>query len=251
MQAISTLHGDSHDALYIRVRDKLQEAIQQGKFKEGEKLPTEKELCNLFNVSRITVRSALKQLEQSGNITAVHGKGYFVKSTAITDDLHQITSFGETLRRKGYSGYTKVLRFSRFPETHEYDLLLHDPRSGDPCELLLLGYSENTPVVLYRSIIRCAIGMRMEEAARELEKRGEAFSSSDLYKLIGVQPARITQRISAMNADEVVSENLDIPVDSAVLVLDSLVYVENQTLLEFKRGIYRGDKYSFNLQREV
>lgn len=66
-----------------------------------------------------------------------------------------------------------------------------------------------------------------------------------------MQPARITQRISAMNTDEVVSENLDIPVDSAVLVLDSLVYDENQTLPEFKRGIYRGDKYSFNLQREV
>lgn len=239
------------EPLYARVHGALQSSIRRGEFREGEKLPSEKELCGRFSVSRITVRQALKHLETLGMVYPVHGKGYYVKKVAINGDLNKISTFGETLRQKGYSGHTRIVGFSETAEQHDYDMLLNDPQYGDPCELTLVGYSENIPVVRYRSILRKSIGLKMLEQARRMEAEGLAFSTFDLYAEADVKPGRVMQRVSAINADEELASQLQVQEGTAILVLESLIFDGEGALTEFKRGCYRSDKYSFNIHREV
>jgi GntR family transcriptional repressor for pyruvate dehydrogenase complex len=60
------------------VRKQLQDAVEQGKFKPGDRLPSERELSDVFGVSRVSVRDAVRSLEALGMIEVRQGSGSFV-----------------------------------------------------------------------------------------------------------------------------------------------------------------------------
>lgn len=64
--------------LYKQMSRILENEITKGKIKQGEKLPSEAELCTKYNVSRITVRAAMEDLVEAGLIVKIQGKGAFV-----------------------------------------------------------------------------------------------------------------------------------------------------------------------------
>lgn len=66
--------------LYIQIYNQLHKSILSGAFKVGDKLPTERELCEQFGVSRAPVRQALSALELNGFIYSRQGEGVYVKS---------------------------------------------------------------------------------------------------------------------------------------------------------------------------
>jgi GntR family transcriptional repressor for pyruvate dehydrogenase complex len=67
-----------YSRLYEQVANKLQEMILQSNMKPGEKVHPEVELTKLFNVSRTTIREAIKLLKERGLVDISHGKGVFV-----------------------------------------------------------------------------------------------------------------------------------------------------------------------------
>ena len=64
--------------LYYQLMDIIIEMIERENLKENDKLPSERELCKEYNVSRSTVRQAIQELEKEGYIYRMHGKGTFV-----------------------------------------------------------------------------------------------------------------------------------------------------------------------------
>ncbi len=77
----------------------LREAIYTERFKPGDKLPTERELANIFNASRAAVRSAVLNLEQSGllQIRKGSGGGFFVREPGfepVRDSLNELIRLG-------------------------------------------------------------------------------------------------------------------------------------------------------------
>lgn len=81
------------------VADELKKQIASGEYKEGDQLPPEPELCQMFGVSRITVREALKKLNMMGLVDIRQGKGTFVRPIDLSlfmRPLFQRTRFEET-----------------------------------------------------------------------------------------------------------------------------------------------------------
>jgi GntR family transcriptional regulator, transcriptional repressor for pyruvate dehydrogenase complex len=70
----------SSKKLYLQIYTQILSQIQLGVFKEGDKLPPERELCEQFNVSRAPIRQALSALELNGYIYSRQGEGVYVKS---------------------------------------------------------------------------------------------------------------------------------------------------------------------------
>ncbi|MED4602241.1 FadR/GntR family transcriptional regulator [Paenibacillus validus] len=68
------------------VYDQIKSNIITAKWKPGDKIPSENELCQMFNVSRVSVRSAIQKLRAVGIITTHHGKGSFV-SPSINESI--------------------------------------------------------------------------------------------------------------------------------------------------------------------
>lgn len=245
------INRNSSIPLYIQLKNDLERDIRDGEFKDGEKMPSEKELCERFSVSRVTVRQALKELESKGIIYTTQGKGTFVRRPMLGNGLFNISSFSETLARRGLSGFTKVLSYqmSSCPKRvlEKFGL---DERNH-MLNLNLLGYAEMDPVVYYRSFYQKNLGEQMVEAALRLEQDKQAFSSYDLYPAIGTDLTRIEQSITAVEADESIATILKVGIGTALLVLESLYFGANGLPVEYKMAYYRADRYSFTLQREV
>ena len=91
--------GKNGEHLYLKLSDMLAQQIIDGTLPEGTLLPSERELCQLHNLSRTTVRQALQDLSQKGYSRAIHGKGTVVVRPQIRQELRSIYSFDEDMRR--------------------------------------------------------------------------------------------------------------------------------------------------------
>ena len=103
--------------LYERVYDKIYTQIISQKYKPGDLLPPEKKLCNKMKVSLITIRRALKELENEGLVTKMRGKG-----TLVSEDInvHKQTSYTNKCIGILYVPYKEIIN-SDYPEMYDYE----------------------------------------------------------------------------------------------------------------------------------
>lgn len=236
--------------LYQQLSQILEGNVKEGKYEAEKKLPSESQLCKIYDVSRITVRQALSILEKKGIVYSVPGKGTFLNKFSINQKLLKIISFKETLEKSGLKGYTIVKELEDNIKQNK-NIKNYFENLKDVSKLVLVGQIENEPLVMYESYFTKNISYKIHTFAKEYEKENKAFSTYDIFKDQGYVISEIQQRITAVNADSNVAENLNIKKGSAVLILETLTYTENNTLLEYKVAYYRGDKYSFTLTREL
>jgi len=88
---------DSSILLYEQIKAGIKELIKNNNLKVGQKIPNESELCEIFNVSRITIRRAIKELVDEGTIEVIRGKGTFVKASKKVLHLLNLKGFTEGL----------------------------------------------------------------------------------------------------------------------------------------------------------
>ena len=107
------IEANSIVPLYKQIVLSLRDDIAAGKYRPGDKLPSEAELMYEFGVSRITVRSAVKELEESGLVVRARGKGTFVSSgdklVYAADDQE---SFSRSCQLSGKTASTQVIELS-------------------------------------------------------------------------------------------------------------------------------------------
>lgn len=95
--------------LFARIEATLRERILSNELQAGTKLPSEAALEAEFGVSRITVRQALAELEASGLIKKVNGRGSFVTRPSDAPDLGPLTGFYEHMRAHGHAARGKLV----------------------------------------------------------------------------------------------------------------------------------------------
>ena len=83
--------------LYMQLKEKIVEKIHTGQWVAGSKIPTEHQLCQEYQLSRITVRQALESLANDGYIVRQQGRGTFVSSPKIDTKLSTFYSFSPTI----------------------------------------------------------------------------------------------------------------------------------------------------------
>src|SRR5699024_6237560 len=94
---MNDIKRESSVFMYEQIKLALKDMIEKDDIKEGSRLPTEKELGEQFGASRITVRRALKELENEGILEVVHGKGIFVKKLKLPIHILDLNGFTEGL----------------------------------------------------------------------------------------------------------------------------------------------------------
>lgn len=95
--------------LYIQLRNELMKRVVSGQYKAEEKLPTEHELMEHFNVGRATVRAALSELEREGYIYTRHGIGSFVSNHSKSIGIQPMISLSYFLNRMGIVAQNRVI----------------------------------------------------------------------------------------------------------------------------------------------
>lgn len=245
------LNHTSKVPLYLQLAELLEKAINDDVYKEDEKLPSESVLCKSYGVSRITVRQAISLLEQKKMVLTVHGKGSFVKLPMINQRLVKVVTFAKILQEKGLTGYTRIYSFGTIESDPRAEILLGPGRHGPIRCIKLIGFAQGFPMVFYDSLLHPDIAEEIYEQAKAMEREEQAFSTYDLLQNAGISIGEISQSIGAINAGQRLSAILEVPDDMAMIRLESTITDKGRRRVEHKIGIYRGDRYSFELKREM
>ncbi|MCX7668543.1 MAG: GntR family transcriptional regulator, partial [Anaerolineae bacterium] len=96
--------------LHYQLSELLLQQIEAGRWKVGEKIPTEEELCALFGLSRTTVRKALDTLVYAGHLTRQKSRGTFVAEKLVEGLVNRAAGFYDDMARQGIRVVSKVLK---------------------------------------------------------------------------------------------------------------------------------------------
>jgi GntR family transcriptional regulator len=224
--------------LYLALKKSIQKAIGEGILQPGDALPSERDIAELAEVSRVTVRKAVQNLVTEGLLVQRHGSGTFVapRVERVEQSLSSLTSFTEDMARRGMSS-----------ESIWLDRGLYHP---SPEEMVALGLSANDRVARV-SRLRLANGtpLAIERAAlAEATLPDPSAVEASLYaclKKSGKRPVRAIQRLSAALLDKNDAELLGVPPGSPSLNIERTSYLPSGKVIEFTRSRYRGDAYDF------
>jgi GntR family transcriptional regulator len=112
MRIEKTVDRGSKEKLYVQIYSILIEKIDSGEWSPGTQIPTEDELCKIYDVSKVTVREAIQELVREGYLKRQQGKGTFVTytlpqigivmRTRLTDDIfgEEVNVQKEIIRRE-------------------------------------------------------------------------------------------------------------------------------------------------------
>ncbi|MGM0904808.1 MAG: GntR family transcriptional regulator [Bacillota bacterium] len=134
--------------LYKQLTDILRKDIEDGKFKKGEKIPTEIELSKLYNVSRITVRNALEELAKENLLIRKQGKGTFVNTEKLSRGINGLQSFSDMCREIGSKPGAKVIKCI-IEDANDKDIEVLELEPGSKIIVIeRIRYADNLPVAL-------------------------------------------------------------------------------------------------------
>ncbi len=230
--------ADNAGPRYVQLRRRLEAGIEQGFFAPNSSLPPEREIADITDLSRVTVRKAIQELVKEGVVERRQGSGSFVreKVARVEQSLSRLTSFTEDMERRGLETTSKWLERGIFLPS--------------PDEVLALGLSAGDQVArIYR--LREAEGqpMALERAALPLDNLPNPIEvTTSLYAVLetsGNRPVRAIQKISAINLGPQDSELLGVAEGTAGLSIRRISYLESGRVAELTRSIYRGDAYDF------
>lgn len=238
--------------LWQQLVEAIRENIATGRWRLNEQIPSERELCALFGVSRNTVRQAIAEAVSAGLLTRVHGKGTFVSQPKVHPLLYHMTGFAETIRAQGLEPGTRLVdRGTRpAPPGAAEGLLGKHPASLTYARVL--GLASGEPVALYDSWLPPDIG---PEVLRELERRLQAGELVFINQIIGdlyqwpYLDAHQTYSVSTAGAEAV--RLLGLSRHVPVFVVTTLFTSPGGRPVEYRRAVYRGDRYQFQIRRQV
>ncbi|MEW6670132.1 MAG: GntR family transcriptional regulator [Thermodesulfobacteriota bacterium] len=237
--------------LYKQLKKSLYDQIESGLFKPGQLIPSERTLCQQYNMSRITVRRCIEEMTNEGMLYRRHGKGTFVAPSKVKQGLARIVTFSQTVLELGMKPSTAILSTESIAADVQIARVFALPIATLLLELALLGKGDDQPLVLYESFFPPKIGEKMVREAMVREKEGIPFSTYDLYgEPTGILPATVNQTFEATVADERMSQILNLEKGAPVLLITSIFLNGNQEPLEFRKATYRADRYKFHILRD-
>lgn len=235
------LRREAPTPLYMQLKNALVADIDAGQYKPHERLMSERELGEKFNVSRMTVRQALTAMIREGFLYTQVGKGTYVNESKIKQELKTLTGFTQDMTARGTRVSGQVLEARIIRATLTLAVLFSVPMNTEFVLLSRLRLSDDMPLAIEEAYIRyqvCSGILKYD------------FSKESLYNILATHYntilVRAEQTMEASLATSKEAELLQITSPSPILRIERLSYNEQNTLVEYVISAYRGDRYKFH-----
>ncbi len=239
-------HIDPYDLLpkYGQLADIIRQKIERGEWAGEEPIPSERELEELYQVSRTTVRQALDVLVRRGYIYRDHGRGTFATPRKLQNSLQALTSFTQDMQRRGLTPGQKILSFGQVEVSAQVRQQLGlPPEVTRALRIERLRYADEEPIGIHDSYL--ALGQDQVIEQQELDQVGS------LYKLLetrfGLVVAEADETIEATVADETEAALLAINSGEPLLLMKRTVQSQQYQVFEYARVLYRADRYQYSV----
>lgn len=227
--------------LYIQLKEKLLEDIKKN-YKANDIIPPEGKLEEEYQVSRITVRKAIEELEKENVVVKRQGKGTFVKEQTVLYDANMIGSLTQRLLKQKRILTTKSKSFEVIGPNEEHFV---KEMLNDASILLCMKRTrllEGTPFALMINYFDVNV-------VPELDKKFDLESLYDFIKKeYDLELYSSDETVEAVAADEFQAKELDIEVGSPLLSLKRLSYDKEGNPIEFSHLVIKADMYKHKIK---
>lgn len=240
---IINIDTNSKIPLYLQLEEIVKHEITGRQYKVGDIIPNETELQNKYKVSRSTVRKAIEDLTLEGLLVKKQGRGTFICTPKVTQNLNLITSFGETLLAMGYSPKTKVIKMAEIkapPKVAEAFGL----EPGTKVKYIYRIYLANDePIAIMINYLAPSVAPDISI---------DDLSKHSLYQVLenkyGIVLDSAIEVIEARNASESEAKALNIVKSSPLLKTVRITYFPNGSPIEYVIVKSCGYRYSYSLK---
>lgn len=236
---MQTLDTGSIVLLYKQLKDLLLGEIREGKLKVNQKIPTELELSEQFQISRMTVRKALAELVDEGILAKKQGKGTFVQEEKMVEDLSNPNSFTNLCKRNGKEPGGKTIKFTLQEPRSRDQKLLHLKEDEQVILIERVRTADNVPVMLEKLYFPGHLKAIMVEN----------LNDTSLYQILkekyGLHSGNSVMEISVCEATAEEAALLGIRTGRPCLLMEEIVYDQYGDAFHWTKSVLRGDKFKY------
>lgn len=237
------LNRDSDLPLYSQLKNALRDLIEKGNYKPGDLMPSEYQLAEEYQVSRITVKRAVTDLVREGLLYRIQGKGTFVSKPVVSQELKGMFSFSEDIRKAGMVCNDVILEFARkrAPSRVAANLGIRD---GDPVlELCRLRKADDVPIAIQYAFLPF---QRFPSLSREdIERHGSLYRT--LEQEHSCRPASGREVYSVGLVSEEEAALLQTSSESPAFRVERHSLDKDGAPIEYVRSVIRGDVYRIGI----
>lgn len=237
---MKAIHRGSPIPRYHQLKEILRDRVKAGEWKPDDLIPSEREISELYGISRMTARQAITDLVNEGVFYREQGRGTFVTHNKITQQLLRLTGFTEDISARGQKPSTRVLSQSMLPADEKIAECLRINPGTKIFRLDRLRLADDVPLAIERTHLhfRGCEGLLADD-----------LELNSLYQILeekyGIPLIEADQEIEAGQASQAEAETLAIAVGSAVLLTRRTTYTDRNTPFEYATSVYCGSKYIF------
>lgn len=224
----------SPQPLYQQVKAYVLDGIASGRFRSGDRIPSESELVAAFGSSRLTVNRAMRELSDSGVLDRVHGLGTFVAPPKVASTFIRLHNIADEIRSRGHALTIQVHKLERV-------------KAGARNPLDMSGGARET--IFHSLIVYCEDGMPVQLEDRYVSPKFAPLyltqdftrqSTTDYLQSVAL-PTKAEHEIQATLATEAEGKLLDVTLPEAFLVVTRKTWVRD-VVTSFTRFVHPGSQ---------
>jgi GntR family transcriptional regulator len=242
----SVIDKNSIIPIYYQMIQYIRGQVENHFWNEDDMIPSERELCEKNEISRMTVRQAIESLVNEGILYRKRGIGTFVSRQKVDQVLVKPTNFTADMLSIGMKPSSKTLRCGILSATKEIAKILKI-NDGDPViELCRLRLANDKPMAVEQAFI-------LQDAAKSI--LNTPMDNKSLYSVLkdecGLNIVLAKQTIQIAYSDQEFSRILNIKLDSPTFLMDRIDYLSDNRPIEYVKSYYRADRYKFTVELKV
>jgi GntR family transcriptional regulator len=230
----------SHLPLHQQLKAAIEDRVLSGEWLPGTQVPSERELCEQYEISRITVRQALSALVMEGRLVRTQGRGTFVASPRIEQQLTQLTGFTQDMQARGKRPSAQILEAGNISALPNVARALKIKVGESVIMLKRLRLADGEPVAI-------EIAYLLESRCHGILK--EKLATRSLYDILtrkyNLKPVRAVQQMEAIACPASEAKLLGMRRGAPVLHIHRTTYARDGQAFELVESFYRGDRYTF------
>jgi len=225
------------EPLWHQAEMALRGLIDRGEWGAGSQIPNEDRLCEMLGISRITVRHALRNLEEAGLLRREHGRGTFVRSATVVAGVRGLTSFTDEMRTLALSAGTRLLEAKQLAADEQVADAL-EISIGDPVvSLTRLRLGNGNPIGIQTSHL---------PEARVPSLFADAQNVQSLYNWLkshgGIVPVKAKEVYRVGRVDAADAADLQLPAGTPAFEVERIAF-DSRGPFEFTLSTMRADRY--------
>jgi GntR family transcriptional regulator len=225
---------------HIQLRDRVMDLVES--LPVGAAIPSERELCVRYGVSRMTLRRALEELARQSYLVRRQGAATCTARPKISQRM-TILSFTEDMRRRGMAASSRLISYDLHPAGARLATRLHVSVTDPVLTIGRLRIAGAEPMAIEWLNVPSALVPDLDP--RDLE-------SQSFYALIssrfGICIAGGAQTIEPTVTEAHDARLLGVPLHSPALFVERSTWTEAGRVIEFVQSTYRGDRYRFEVE---